>query len=81
MKIKRNQTLFLPRERPPTMASFDETFNSLRHRFEENKQPIPPVTLGAISKNGMVPRSPPFPVSCFVSVLLTRRDQKVLFAT
>ncbi|KAI4648139.1 hypothetical protein J4E93_004550 [Alternaria ventricosa] len=34
------------------MASFDKTFNSLRRRFEEDKQPIPPVTLGATSKNG-----------------------------
>ncbi|KAF1965097.1 beta-lactamase/transpeptidase-like protein [Bimuria novae-zelandiae CBS 107.79] len=36
------------------MASFDETFDSLRHRFEEDKQPISPVTLGAISKNGSI---------------------------
>ncbi|KAH7344237.1 beta-lactamase/transpeptidase-like protein [Pyrenochaeta sp. MPI-SDFR-AT-0127] len=34
------------------MASFDEVFNSLSHRFREDNQPISPVTLGAINKDG-----------------------------
>ncbi|KAL5317059.1 hypothetical protein ACEPPN_016113 [Leptodophora sp. 'Broadleaf-Isolate-01'] len=34
------------------MASFDSTVNSLRHRFQQDNQPLPPVTLGAISSDG-----------------------------
>lgn len=37
------------------MASFDSTVNSLRHRFQQDNQPLPPVTLGAISSDGMSP--------------------------
>lgn len=35
------------------MASFDGTVNSLRHRSQQDNQPLPPVTLGAISRDGM----------------------------
>lgn len=35
------------------MTSFDETVNSLRHRFEQDNQPLPRVTLGAINSDGM----------------------------
>lgn len=34
------------------MDSFDATFNSLQIRFEQEKQPLSPVTLGAINKDG-----------------------------
>ncbi|KAL5331336.1 hypothetical protein ACEPPN_000866 [Leptodophora sp. 'Broadleaf-Isolate-01'] len=34
------------------MTSFDETVNSLRHRFEQDNQPLPRVTLGAINSDG-----------------------------
>ncbi|KAH6704252.1 beta-lactamase/transpeptidase-like protein [Leptodontidium sp. MPI-SDFR-AT-0119] len=34
------------------MAPFDETVNSLRHRFEQDNQPLPQVTLGAITRDG-----------------------------
>ncbi|KAH7122443.1 beta-lactamase/transpeptidase-like protein [Dendryphion nanum] len=34
------------------MNSFDETFDSLRHQFKKEKQPISPFTLGAINQDG-----------------------------
>ncbi|KAH7071082.1 beta-lactamase/transpeptidase-like protein [Paraphoma chrysanthemicola] len=47
------------------MNSFDETFNSLLHQFKEDKQPVPPVTLGAINKDGMNLQSPSFLLASF----------------
>jgi hypothetical protein len=44
---------------PATMNSFDDNFDSLRQQFERDKQPISPLTLGAISKDGKELTKPP----------------------
>lgn len=53
------------------MASFDQTINSLRHRFKQDNQPLPQVTLGAISRDGMSPAKS-FCPSCVCSLLILR---------
>ncbi|KAG4443188.1 hypothetical protein IFR05_001330 [Cadophora sp. M221] len=39
------------------MASFNDTVDSLRRRFQQANQPLPPVTLGAINRDGILPTS------------------------
>lgn len=42
-----------PRINLAAMASFDKRVQSLRQQFEQDSQPLPKLTLGAVSRDGM----------------------------